>query len=378
MLLMNRKISQILIKRGKRVLSKKIFILIILMLSISLALLGCGKSANTNSEKSSGDDEVYKLIFNVQIPATHKFHTDVVKPWADLVETETNGRVQIEIYNSGALGTLATAYDDIKGGVYDIGYAVPSLHLDSNLYPLSIGDLPFGITDSGVKANVLGKLTDKYMKNVFKEATLLSISSTDSYQLFSKEPVKSIADVKESKIIVQGAERIETVKGWDAVPVSLGLEQIYESLEKNTVDQTTYTSVGAVGLKLYEVAPYLTKIDLGATTLVFLQNSDSLNKMPDDLKKLFVEELGPKLGEMTGDMYKNQSESAIKEYGEKVKSQGGKVITLDSAELKEFKKPSKKIWDAWATEATKKGYPGEEILEEFKNLVKEEGGDLPF
>ena len=97
------------------------------------------------------------------------------------------------------------------------------------------------------------------------------------------------------------------------------MEQIYESLEKDTVDQTTYTSVGALGLKLYEVAPYLTKIDLGATTLVFLLNSNSLKKMPDDLQKLFVEELGPKLGEMTGEMYKNQADSAMKEYGEQVK-----------------------------------------------------------
>ncbi|NWQ42568.1 TRAP transporter substrate-binding protein DctP [Bacillus sp. EB106-08-02-XG196] len=358
-------------------MSKKLFLLIALMLSISLALLGCGKSA-TSSEKTSGDDDVYKLSFNVQIPATHKFHTDVVKPWADLVEKETNGRVQIEIYNSGALGTLATAYDDIKGGLYDIGYVSPLLHLDSDLYPLTIGDLPFGITDSGVKARVLGKLKDKYMMDAFNESTLLSISSTDSYQLYSKEPVESITDVEDTKIIVQGAERIETVKGWDAVPVSLGLEQIYESLEKNTVDQTTYTSVGALGLKLYEVAPYLTKIDLGATTLVFLQNSDSLNKMPDDLKQLFVEELGPKLGEMTGEMYKSEAEKAMNEYGEKVKGQGGKVITLDNAKLNEFKKPSKKIWDAWAKEANKKEYPGDEILEEFKNLIIEEGGTLPY
>lgn len=349
------------------------------MLSISLALLGCGKSANeTSSNKTSGDEEVYKLSFNVQIPSTHKFHTDVVKPWADLVEKETNGKVKIEIYNSGALGTLATAYDDIKGGVYDIGYVSPGLHLDSNLYPLTIGDLPFGITDADVKAKVLGKLKDKYMADAFNESTFLSISSTDSYQLYSKEPVESIKDVKEQKLIVQGAERIEVVKGWGAVPVSLGLEQIYESLEKKTVNQTTYTSVGAVGLKLYEVAPYLTKIDLGATTLLFLANSDSLNKLPEDLKKQFVEELGPKLGEMTGEMYKSQADVAIKEYGEKVKDKGGKVITLDSEQLKAFKKPTEKIWNAWADEANKKGYSGDEILGEFKTLLKEEGVELPY
>ncbi|MCM3766107.1 TRAP transporter substrate-binding protein DctP [Neobacillus niacini] len=360
-------------------MAKKLSILITLILTISIGLLGCGKSANeTSSKDNSGEKDVYKLSFNIQIPATHKFHTDVVKPWADLVEKETNGKVKIEIYNSGALGTLATAYDDIKGAVYDIGYVSPGLHLDSNLYPLTIGDLPFGITDPIVKAKVLGKLSDKYMKDAFKEATLLTISSTDSYQLYSKEPVKSIKDVKEQKIIAQGAERIETVKGWGAVPVSLGLEQIYESLEKKTVNQTTYTSVGAVGLKLYEVAPYLTKIDLGATTLVFLINTESLNQLPADLKKQFVEELGPKLGEMTGEMYKSQADSAIKEYGEKVKSKGGQVTTLSGEELKAFKKPSEKIWNHWAEEANRKGYSGNEILKEFEKLIEKEGVELPF
>lgn len=356
-------------------MSKKILLFIAILLSTSFILMGCGGSSD---KTSSGSEEVYKLSFNVQIPATHKFHTDVVKPWTELVEKETNGKVKVEIYNSGALGTLSTAYDDIKGGVYDIGYVSPNLHLDSNLYPLTIGDLPFGITDSDVKAKVLGKIKDQYMADVFTDSTLLSISSTDSYQLYSNAPVESIEGVKEKKVIVQGAERIETAKGWGAIPVSLGLEQIYESLEKGTVDQSTYTSVGAVGLKLYEVAPYLTKIDLGATTLVFLINSDSLNKLPEELRKKFVEELGPKLGEMTGKMYKTQAEAAINEYGEQIKKQGGKVTILEGKELKEFKKPAKKIWNAWAEEANKKGYPGDEILEEFEKSVEEEGVELPF
>lgn len=358
-------------------MSKKILIFIFLLLSISVLLLGCGETNQTGSGGAT-DKEVYELSFNVQIPATHKFHTDVVQPWSQLVEDETNGRVKIEIYNSGALGTLATAYDDIKGGVYDIGYVSPNLHFDSDLFPLTIGDLPFGISDSTVKAKVLGKIKDKYMTDVFKESTLLSISSTDSYQLYSKEPVESIEDVKGQKVIVQGAERIETVKGWGGVPVSLGLEQIYESLDKGTVDQATYTSVGAIGLKLYEVAPNLTKIDLGATTLVFLMNTDKFNRMPEDLKTLFIEELGPKLGEMTGEMYKSESEKAIEEFDKQVKSKGGKVTYLDGNNFKEFKKPAEKIWNAWADEADKKGYPGNEILEEFKKSIEEEGVELPF
>ncbi|MFJ8234212.1 TRAP transporter substrate-binding protein DctP [Ureibacillus sp. NPDC094379] len=359
-------------------MSKKLYIFITLIMSISLLLVGCGGAETKTSTGAAADSDVIELSFNVQIPATHKFHTDVVKPWTELVEQETDGRVKVEIYNSGALGTLATAYDDIKGGLYDIGYVSPNLHLDTNLFPLTIGDLPFGITDSAVKARVLGQIKDEYMSDVFTDTTLLAISSTDSYQLFSQEPVESIEDAENQKIIVQGNERIETLKGWGSVPVSLGLEQIYESLEKGTVDQAIYTAVGGMGLKLYEVASNLTKIDIGATTLGFLMNTDSLNKLPEDLQKLFVEELGPKLGEMTGEMYKNQAENAFAEFGKQVESKGGKVIELDAAELKEFKKPAEAIWNAWAQEANKKGYPGDQILEEFKASITEEGVELPF
>ena len=71
-----------------------------LLAGVTLLLTACG------SGEAANKDGVYELSFNIQVPSTHKFHKEVVEPWAELVEEETDGKVKVNIYNSGALRNL--------------------------------------------------------------------------------------------------------------------------------------------------------------------------------------------------------------------------------------------------------------------------------
>src|SRR5690606_849128 len=104
------------------------------------------------------------------------------------------GRLRIEIYNSGSLGNLDTAYEDIEGRVYDIGYVNASISSDTNIYPLSIGDLPFAISDPYDSTKVLQPFIDEFMSDSFERSVPFAISATDSYQLYSTEPVETVED----------------------------------------------------------------------------------------------------------------------------------------------------------------------------------------
>lgn len=343
-----------------------------LLAGVALLLTACG------SGEAANKDGVYELSFNIQVPSTHKFHTEVVEPWAKLVEEETDGKVKVNIYNSGALGTLSTAYEDIQGGVYDIGYVSPSLHPDTELFPLSIGDLPFGISDPFDSTAILKPFMEKFMAESLEGVIPVGISGTDSYQLYSEAPVETIDDVKNKKIIASGYQRVDLIKLWEGVPVSLGLEEIYTSLDRNTVNQATYTSIGAVGLKLYEVAPYLTKIDMGNTTLLFLMNKNSFESLPTDLQKLFEDELGPKFETMNSELYSSASENAINEFDKAVSEDGGRVIKLSEKELQPFKEPAKAVWEDWVKQANDKGFDGQEMMDFYTKTLVEEGLTLPY
>lgn len=345
---------------------------------IGIILLFSLLAACSTGSASNEEDEVYELLFNIQVPATHDFHAGVVEPWANYVEEATDGRLKIEIYNSGALGNLGTAYEDIEGGVYDIGYVNGAMSSDTNAFPLTIGDLPFAISEPFDSTKVLKPFMEEFMNDSFEKSVPIAVSSTDSYQLYSTNPVETVEDVKNKKIIVSGEEKVKLVELWGGVPVTLGLEENYQALDKGTVDQTSYTAIGANGFSLFEVAPYLGKVDMGAAPLVYLVNKRAFDSLPEDLQTILLEELGPKLEELTSEIYSSLAEDAIDTFASEVEKSGGRVIVPSEKAMEEFRRPTRSIWEDWIETANKRGYDGEAMMDFFIETLEKEGLPHPF
>ncbi|MEW9673541.1 TRAP transporter substrate-binding protein [Ammoniphilus sp. 3BR4] len=362
--------------------SKKI--LLSALFSIVL-LAGCSSNESASNDSSAessakgGDPgKVYELNLNVSAGPVHPFTKNVAEPWAEMVEKETNGVVQVNVHPSAALGNLSSAYEDIKSGLYEAGLVSPGRHVDTDLFPLTIGDLPFLIESPTVAENVLTKFVNKYMTDTFVEGSFMSISSTDAYQLYSKKHIRTAEDIKNVKIADTGSiERIELFKDLGSVPVSLSNTELYESIERGIVDGVAYTAVGANGYKLDEVAPHMTKLNIGATTLMFMVNTDFLESLPEDIQKMFADKFGPAYGSMITKFYSESSNDSIAAFTETVKAKGGEVTTPTEEELKAFKAPAKQLMEKWVEKANQKGYPGQEMMDYYTGLLKEEGVILP-
>ena len=60
------------------------------------------------------------------LPAVSSVHAHLLAPWAKRIETETGGRLKIDIYPSMQLGgTPPQLYDQAKDGVADIIWTLP-------------------------------------------------------------------------------------------------------------------------------------------------------------------------------------------------------------------------------------------------------------
>jgi TRAP-type C4-dicarboxylate transport system substrate-binding protein len=337
------------------------------------------ESSTSGKSGSSSDGKVYDLNFNISAGATHPFVTELAQPWADYVEEKTEGRVKIHVYPSAALGALTAAYDDMNGGVYDLGMVVAGYFEDTDLYPMSIADLPFAINDPRVATEVMTKFEEKYMNDVFgKGITFLSTGSTDSYQLFSKKPVETVEDVKNMKINEAKQGRIEVLKQWGVVPVSLPNTDVYESLQRGIIDGAIYTAVGGNSFKFYELAPYMTKINIGASSQTLGMSTATFEKLPEDIQKMFIEDFGPRFAEKLAELYTGSSDKAVADFAEYVKKDGGRVITPSEEEMKKFRAAAKPVWDNWVKGANDRGYPGDEMMKDFQNWLKEAGAEVTF
>ncbi|MFA8440135.1 TRAP transporter substrate-binding protein [Pueribacillus sp. YX66] len=359
---------------------KKNIIFTISMVLISILLLSaCGNKSN-DSASSDGNGEVHEINFNISASPTSSFTKDIVEPWVDYVEDKSDGRIKVHVYTNAALGSLATGYEDIQNRVYELGMVSPGRHAETEIFPLTIGDLPFALTTPEVANMVLSKFIDEYMaeEDSFGNGTPLTIYATDAWNLYSKEPVETVADVKGKNISDSVPERLDLLKDWGASPVNLANTELYEGLERGTVDKVMYTSVGAQGFNLHEVSPYMTKLNVGGTVQLLLINSDFLNSLPEDLKTMFIEDFGPKFGELGVESYTTQAESAIKEFEEMVKDSGGKVIEPSEEAMEEFRSPAVDIAQDWVGKAKARGYDGEAMLEFYNEALEEAGVESPF
>ncbi|MGE7778870.1 TRAP transporter substrate-binding protein DctP [Peribacillus sp. NPDC097264] len=349
--------------------------LLLLVGVFCLVLVACGKSGG--SVNSSKEGESYELNLNFSASASSDFAKKVVEPWVQYVEEKSEGRIIVNAYSGAALGNLNSGYSDIEGGVYEAGFIIPGLHADTDMFPLTISDIPFLLQSPEIVPKVLKPYIGKYGTGISEDVTYLGVTSTDAYQIFGQKPIKSVADLKNKKISDSVAGRIELLKSLKGTPVSMANAELYESLERGITDYAIYTGVGAIGYKFDEVTKWMTKIDMGVSVMPFYINSDFLKSLPEDLQELMLNDLGPEFNELCTNMYSETAGVNIGKYEENVSADGGGVYVPTETEIDEWRTPIKKQMEDWVTEANKRGYDGQAMMDYYVELLTAEGVPVP-
>lgn len=363
-------------------MKKKFYSMLSMVFIAVLVLVGCSsdkeeKPKENDSGNSGSSDEVIELNVNNWASSTHHYAYNIYEPWKELVEEKTDGRVVVNLYHGSSLGKSSSVYQDVSGGLYDVGLIVANYFYDTGFFPYTIGNLPFSLEGPKEAENILAEFGAKYADEDLADIIIMGSTATDGYDLFASKAIKSASDLKGLKMRVNGKSENAFVQAIGGVPVSLATEDTYDGLQKGTIDTTFYTPIGGEGLKLFEPAPYVTKLSVSVTPVVPIMNKKFYDSLPDDLKTLFAEELNPKLNELFTESYETELETAYGKLTEAVADRG-EMITLSDAEIEGFRTYGKEAWDAWVEDANKKGYPGEEMVADYFKMLEAAGYPLPY
>ncbi|MDQ0269686.1 TRAP transporter substrate-binding protein [Cytobacillus purgationiresistens] len=352
----------------------KKYVGILLVLLISIGLAACSSSAGKNENAAN---KVYELDVNNWQPSTHHYAYNAWEPWKELVEEKTDGRVKVNLYHGSSLGKSSSVYQDIKGGLYDASLLVTNYFYDTSFFPYTIGGLPFAFEGPSEASAILKDFGEKYAKEGLEDVILMPPTSTDGYDLFSTKPIKSIADLKNKKMRTSGKSENAFIEALGGIPVSITSEGIYEGLEKGMIDTAFYTPIGAEAIKYDEPAPYITKMGVLVNPLIPLMNKEFFESLPEDLQKLFEEELNPALSEMFTKSYESELEESHNKLQDAVKTRG-EFKTLSASETEEYRSNGKAAWDLWIKDADQKGYDGQEMVDELFKMLEEAGYPVPY
>ena len=226
---------------------------VLLMAVVVAAGFGTAASAQVNLRMSSQWTE-------------NTIGSQIDKWWAQEIEKRTKGQVKIKIFFEGALGKASENLTLIRQGAIDLTAMSPSyfpadlpLHTAPNSIPMAMAEVPQATQLVQRLLKEVPALDEEAKKNGMKA---LFFHHLNPYLLVCKQQIKGIGDMKGKKIRTWGADMPRMAQAAGAVPVTLGLPELYESLSRGTVDCLPFSVDLMVNYKIYEVAKHVHDITL--------------------------------------------------------------------------------------------------------------------
>lgn len=305
-------------------------------------------------------------------PTSSNFHQKVLLPWCEKIGKESGGKLKCQIYPSMQLGgTPAQLIDQARDGVADIVSAVPT-YQSGRFLKSEVFELPFMVRSAERGSPALWDYIQKNALDEFKGTKLLITHLHDGAQLhFGKKSVKTLEDLKGTKIRTPTRLAAKAMTSLGAVPVQMPAPAVPESVAKNVVDGASLPWEVMTALKMQEISKTHTETSpahakLSNTILVFAMNPAKYNSLPPDLKKVIDQNSGIDASKWVGKVWDTGTAPARKV----AQDRHNTFNILSDTEYNRWVKATENVDDSWIKEVNAKGGNGKALLEDAKALLK--------
>lgn len=263
--------------------------------------------------------------------------------------------------------------EGLQRGLGDIGVVTTPFHTDKAPMQALAYVTPFVTSDPSLVARTLDALAHKYpaVMNEFaayNQVYLTTAVVLDSYQLFTKAPVKQLADLKGLKVNGAGTN-LRYLDGLGATGVAGPLTTYYNNLQTGIVDGAFLWPEAAVSFKLVEVAPHMLKADLGSVnTKVISVNAERWKKLPPEVKKVLQDvaiAYRDRLAEIAATKGKSSEAAYVKA--------GGTITSMSDDARAAWAKGLPNLAKEWAAKMDGQGKPGSQVLAAYMNALRGAG-----
>ncbi len=285
-----------------------------------------------------------------------------------------NSKYRIE-WNEAYGGTLynfENTIEAIEQGIADFGW-VGTLWEPAKM-PLQniMFATPFVTNDPKIAVKVMDELMNKspHFKAEWEtqNAIYFSATSSDSYELFTKTPIRTMADLKGKKILAAGAVGA-WMEGLGATAVNAGIPNFYNMMQTGVGDGVILIPSGAVPIKLHEVAPHVTYANLGAVTFgAFAANKKKWESLPQEVRDVLL----PIAREYAAEnirIVQEREKSGL----DRMQKEGAKIAKLPDDERNRWAAAMPNLAKTWVEAAEKRGQPGRQIMQDYMAAMRAAG-----
>ncbi|MDY6879311.1 MAG: TRAP transporter substrate-binding protein DctP [Desulfatiglans sp.] len=279
------------------------------------------------------------------------------------IKTMSQGRLGFRIYPGGVAGDELDVLKKMRIGQIHCA-AFSGVGFGQILPMVRVLDLPFLFrtyeeTDL-VHNGLFALFADRFRTKGFE---LLAWAEVGNVHIFSKQPVRRVADLSGHKIWTWTGDPIakETFSKMGVNPIPLSITDVTTALNTGMIDTVYAPPLGAVALQWHSSTGYMTALPLVHSTGALLISSGFMKKLPPDLRTLLESVTRRSMSELTSTL-RNHNREAI----EWIRKAG---ITITPAPTGQTLKEFYLIHDRVAESLTGKVFP-KDVLENVYSILE--------
>ena len=312
-------------------------------------------------QNSYGQPAPIKLTYALFQPATaalSKANTE----FAQEIEKRTNGRVQIQIFQSGSLLGGPAMYQGIRNGIADMGNC--STVYSPGVFPFTrIAEMPVATESGWAVSNAMYDFLMKYQPKEWNDVHILTTCG-DGFNFgaiaMGKVPILKLEDWKGKSVRPVHADVVTALGG---TVKDLPMADIYDGISKGVLDGEVGAAEPLKSWRLADVAKHITLNFAPAQPSMLWSNIMNKNKwdsLPPDIQKT-ITDVGKEYCGKLGLAWDDQ-EVAGTEYA---KSVGSKIYILSKDEEKRWQAAISTVIETRMKDLTAKGFTRQEVEDAF-------------
>ena len=232
---------------------------------------------------------VFNYKFSHSQPVDFPLHTASVQMW-DAVRRESNGRLNVQIFPNGQLGSDAAVITQLRSGA--IQFTTQSGATLSAVVPVTaIENLPFAYPSIKTVFAALDGNLGAYLRSEIAAKGMFCFPKMFNLGFrqvtTSTHPIRTVDDFNGLKMRTpQSKIYVDVFRALGATPAAIGFNELYTALQTKVVDAQETPFCIIESAKFYEVQKYLSVTNHSFTGWWLIANGDAWNALPPDLQAI--------------------------------------------------------------------------------------------
>ena len=203
---------------------------------------------------------------------------------------ESNGRLTMEVYPNGQLGSDTDTVSQVRSGAIDFVCTAGTIW--GNLAPVtSINTVAFAFPDYATVWKAMDGDLGAHIRGAFDKVNLVAVGKVFDHGFRQvtngSKPITAPKDLAGMKIRVPASPILTSLfKGLDASPATVPIGELYTALQTKVVDGQENALPTIESIKLYEVQKYCSYTSHVWDCFTLVGNKRNWTALPEDLRAL--------------------------------------------------------------------------------------------